>query len=146
MPRVLLTERSQQRHHFKPPAAARRIGDVVQFFSAIAGQANLLALNATIEAVRAGEAGKGFAVVASEVKTLASQTATATEDITSQVAAVQEATVTSVGAIRRWWSRVFYRSADHAVVKPSETPKDRTHNSTRTVALRAARLQRRKRY
>ncbi|WP_419896460.1 methyl-accepting chemotaxis protein [Roseomonas sp. USHLN139] len=70
----------------------RRIGDVVKLISDIAGQTNLLALNATIEAARAGEAGKGFAVVASEVKTLASQTAKATEEITSRIAAVRQAT------------------------------------------------------
>ena len=70
----------------------QKIGDVVKLISDIAGQTNLLALNATIEAARAGEAGKGFAVVASEVKALAAQTARATEDITSQISAVQVAT------------------------------------------------------
>jgi methyl-accepting chemotaxis protein len=67
--------------------------------SSIAAQTNLLALNATIEAARAGEAGKGFAVVASEVKSLASQTAAATDQITRQVAAIQGATRTAVQAI-----------------------------------------------
>ena len=65
---------------------AARIGAVVRLIGDIASQTNLLALNATIEAARAGEAGKGFAVVASEVKTLASQTARATEDIGRQIA------------------------------------------------------------
>jgi methyl-accepting chemotaxis protein len=80
--------------------AADRIGEVVSLISDIAAQTNLLALNATIEAARAGDAGKGFAVVASEVKSLATQTARATEDIRGQIAAMQEATGGAVGAIR----------------------------------------------
>jgi methyl-accepting chemotaxis protein len=79
--------------------AAGRIGDVVKMITAIAEQTNLLALNATIEAARAGEAGRGFAVVASEVKTLAGQTAKATEDIRTQIGAMQLATRDSVTAI-----------------------------------------------
>jgi methyl-accepting chemotaxis protein len=81
-------------------AAAQKIGDVVKLIADIAGQTNLLALNATIEAARAGEAGKGFAVVASEVKSLATQTAKATEEIGQQVAAIQGATGDAVGAIQ----------------------------------------------
>ncbi len=80
--------------------AAARIGDVVRLIGDIAGQTNLLALNATIEAARAGEAGKGFAVVASEVKSLAGQTAKATEEIASQISGMQAATSQAVGAIR----------------------------------------------
>lgn len=79
--------------------AAKKIGNVVTLINDIAGQTKLLALNATIEAARAGEAGKGFAVVASEVKSLSDQTARATHEISSQVAAMQAATQTSVGAI-----------------------------------------------
>ena len=79
--------------------AAQRVGDVVKLISDIAAQTNLLALNATIEAARAGEAGKGFAVVASEVKSLAAQTARATEEISTQIAAIQAATAGAVSAI-----------------------------------------------
>jgi methyl-accepting chemotaxis protein len=80
--------------------AANRIGEVVSLINSIAEQTNLLALNATIEAARAGEAGRGFAVVASEVKSLANQTAKATEGITSQVAAIQGSTGEAVETIK----------------------------------------------
>ncbi len=79
--------------------AAQRIGEVTQIITDIAEQTNLLALNATIEAARAGEAGKGFAVVASEVKSLASQTAKATEEISQQVKDIQESSQTTADAI-----------------------------------------------
>ncbi len=80
-------------------AAAHKIGDVVKLINDIASQTNLLALNATIEAARAGDDGKGFAVVASEVKSLANQTARATEEIAAQVTAMQDATGDAVHAI-----------------------------------------------
>ena len=80
--------------------AAQEIGDVVKLITAIAKQTNLLALNATIESARAGEAGRGFAVVASEVKSLASQTAKATDEISSHILGMQDATQESVAAIK----------------------------------------------
>jgi methyl-accepting chemotaxis protein len=80
--------------------AAQQIGDVVKLITAIAEQTNLLALNATIEAARAGDAGRGFAVVASEVKSLASQTAKATDEISNHIAGMQQATEESVAAIK----------------------------------------------
>jgi methyl-accepting chemotaxis protein len=80
--------------------ATQTIGDVVELIRKIAGQTNLLALNATIEAARAGEAGRGFAVVASEVKSLAVQTANATNEIAAQITAVQSSTSEAVDAIQ----------------------------------------------
>src|SRR5262245_12143722 len=81
--------------------AASRIGEVIGLIQAVAGQTNLLALNATIEAARAGEAGKGFAVVASEVKSLAGQTAKATEEIANQIGEIQSATADATQAIEQ---------------------------------------------
>ncbi len=81
-------------------SGAQKIGEVVNLINDIASQTNLLALNATIEAARAGEHGKGFAVVASEVKSLANQTAKATEEIGTQINQIQEATKEAVAAIQ----------------------------------------------
>jgi methyl-accepting chemotaxis protein len=81
-------------------AAGDRIGDVVKLITSIAEQTNLLALNATIEAARAGDAGRGFAVVAQEVKTLAGQTAKATDEISAHIVNMQRATEESVNAIK----------------------------------------------
>jgi len=86
--------------------AAQKIGDIVKLIQTIAGQTNLLALNATIEAARAGESGRGFAVVASEVKSLAVQTAKATEAIVGQILAVQNSTASAVESIRRITQRM----------------------------------------
>jgi methyl-accepting chemotaxis protein len=86
--------------------AAEKIGTIIQLIQAIASQTNLLALNATIEAARAGDAGRGFAIVASEVKTLATQTAQATEQIASQIATIQSATGQSVAAITQFGATV----------------------------------------
>ena len=103
---------------------AQKIGDVVKLIRAIAEQTNLLALNATIEAARAGEAGKGFAVVASEVKSLAVQTAKATEEIAGQIAAVQDSTTGAVDAIRRITSRMQEISSYTSTVAASVQQQD----------------------
>ena len=87
-------------------ATAQKIGEVVDLITSIAEQTNLLALNATIEAARAGDAGRGFAVVASEVKSLASQTAKATEEIAAQIAEIQQATGGTAASIRGIGDRI----------------------------------------
>ncbi|HEV7458330.1 MAG TPA: methyl-accepting chemotaxis protein [Roseococcus sp.] len=115
--------------------AANRIGDVVRLISDIAGQTNLLALNATIEAARAGEAGKGFAVVASEVKSLAAQTAKATEEIAAQITAMQTETQRSVEAIAAIGKTVEELNATTAqVAAASEQQAAATREIGRAVA------------
>jgi PAS domain S-box-containing protein len=112
---------------------AQKIGDVVKLIRQIAGQTNLLALNATIEAARAGDAGKGFAVVASEVKSLAVQTAKATEDIAGLILTVQDSTTGAVAAIRSIATRMqeinqYTTGVAAAIQQQSAATDDISHN------------------
>ncbi|MEO6382739.1 MAG: PAS domain-containing methyl-accepting chemotaxis protein [Nitrobacter sp.] len=119
--------------------AAQKIGDVVKLINSIAEQTNLLALNATIEAARAGEAGRGFAVVASEVKSLASQTAKATEEISGQVAEVQNTTGSAVGvieAITQTISRINEISAAIAAAVEEQASVTQSISSNMQVAAK----------
>jgi methyl-accepting chemotaxis protein len=119
--------------------AAQKIGEVIELINSIASQTNLLALNATIEAARAGEAGKGFAVVASEVKSLANQTAKATEEIAHQIGEIQEATRGAVGAIEDI-SRTITRVSEIAasVAAAVEEQEATTRDIARNVQQAAA--------
>jgi methyl-accepting chemotaxis protein len=118
---------------------AQQIGDVIKLIRDIAEQTNLLALNATIEAARAGEAGKGFAVVASEVKSLAVQTARATEDIANHILGVQESTTSAVVAIREIAARMQEINQYTAAVASSvEEQNSATGEISHNVASAAA--------
>ena len=110
---------------------AARVSEVVGLISAIAGQTNLLALNATIEAARAGEAGKGFAVVANEVKSLATQTANATQDIARQIDAMNQATAATVDGITG--IRALVQELNEATRRTSRTMQ-RQHEAAHAIA------------
>jgi methyl-accepting chemotaxis protein len=111
--------------------AAQQIGDVIKLITAIAQQTNLLALNATIEAARAGEAGRGFAVVASEVKSLANQTAKATDEISAHISGMQDATTESVRAIKEIVSTINQISQIAATIS---TAVDEQSSATQQIA------------
>jgi hypothetical protein len=118
--------------------SAQKIGDIVKLIQTIAEQTNLLALNATIEAARAGDAGRGFAVVASEVKSLAVQTAKATEAIVGQILAVQGATASAVESIRRIGERMHeiqhYASGVAAAIEEQSAATDDISSNVATAA------------
>ncbi|HYZ32374.1 MAG TPA: methyl-accepting chemotaxis protein, partial [Crenalkalicoccus sp.] len=117
--------------------AASRIGDVVRLIGDIARRTHLLALNASIEAARAGDAGKGFAVVANEVKTLAIQTAQATEEITAQIAAMQTSTEHAVTALRSIGSTVERISGISAAIAAAV---EQQNQATRLIARNTGQL------
>ena len=122
--------------------SAQKIGDIVKLIQTIAEQTNLLALNATIEAARAGEAGRGFAVVASEVKSLAVQTAKATEAIIGQILAVQGSTTSAVDSIRRITQRMHeiqhYASGVAASIEQQSTATSNISSNVASAAQAAA--------
>lgn len=115
----------------KLSTSAQTIGEVISMISAIAEQTNLLALNATIEAARAGEAGKGFAVVASEVKSLANQTAKATEEISAQITGMQGDTDAVVSAIEKIGSMIQELNSTSSSIAAAV---EEQHSATQEIA------------
>lgn len=118
--------------------AAEKIGEVIQLINDIAEQTNLLALNATIEAARAGEAGKGFAVVASEVKSLATQTGSATEEIRTQISEMQDATGGAVTAVKEITETITQISEISSSIEASVEEQSLATNEISQNALQAA--------
>ncbi len=123
-------------------AAVQKIGEVVALINGIASQTNLLALNATIEAARAGETGKGFAVVAGEVKSLANQTARATEDISRQIEEVQAAMSNAVAAIGTMGETITHiNEAVAAIAEAAEQQQQATQEISASIQKAARNTQ-----
>jgi len=114
---------------------SEEIGTITKVISSIAQQTNLLALNATIEAARAGEAGKGFAVVANEVKELAKQSAVAAEEITNKIAAIQDTSVESVGAVKNIGTMIDDISSSFNTVAASVEEQSATTNEVSRIIM-----------